>query len=69
MKGRFIVKRGGHYVLHTDYNEIGLPFDELIAFEPEWPEPPHSEEDHRLMDSFTPKMRDLIRRNRDARSN
>ena len=69
MKGRFIVKRGGHYVLHTDYDEIGLPFDELIAFEPEWPEPPHSEEDHRLMDSFTPKMRDLSRRNRDARSN
>ena len=69
MKGRFIVKRGGHYVLHTDYDEIGLPFDELIAFEPEWPEPPHSEEDHRLMDSFTPKMRDLIRRNRNARSN
>ena len=56
-------------MLHTDYDEIGLPFDELIAFEPEPPEPPHNEEEHREMASYHSKMRDLIRRNRDARSN
>ena len=67
MKGRFIVKRGGHYVLHTDYDEIGLPFDELIAFEPE-PQSRHTTKKSTRDDSYHSKMRDLIR-NRDARSN
>lgn len=69
MKGRYIIKRDGKYVLFNDYNDISVPFDDLIAFQPEWPEPPHSDEDHKLMATFHSKFRELLRRNRDARSN
>lgn len=68
MKGRFIVKIDGTYVLFTDYAEIRVPFDEIIAFEPEIPDPPHTEEEHAEIMTYTARYNDLLRRNRAARN-
>lgn len=69
MKGRFIIKRGGTYILHTDYYEIPADFDELIEFCPEVPDPPHTPEEHAEMARHAALLKNLLERNHDARRN
>ena len=62
MKGEFIIKVGSALVTYDDYNDIPMEFDNLISFKPDAPEPPHSEEDHKEMETYTTKLQELMRR-------
>jgi len=64
MKGEFIVLSGGVTHTYTDYNDIPNSFDNLIKFEPEYPEPPHTQEQHDVMDTYNDKLQELMRRER-----
>ena len=62
MKGEFIIKVGSALVTYDDYDDIPIEFDNLISFKPDAPEPPHSEEDHEEMETYTTKLQELMRR-------
>ena len=48
--------RGGHW------DELPDEMERLVAFEPAFPEPPHTEEDHAFMDSLHDKFRQVLGR-------
>ena len=64
MKGEFIIKVGSALVTYDDYDDIPMEFDNLISFKPTAPEPPHSEEDHKEMDTYNAKLQELMKRER-----
>ena len=62
MKGQFIVKIGTDLLEFSDYNDIPESFDNVIVYKPEYPEPPHSEEEHELIATFDNKLKQLMKR-------
>ena len=56
MKGKFVIKIGSELVTYNNYDDIPTKFDHVISFEPDAPEPPHSEEDHKYIESFEDKL-------------
>lgn len=62
MKGKFKILNGGNVIEYNDYNDIPVIFDNLISFKPYCPEPPHTEEDHALIETFNDKLKELMKR-------
>ena len=62
MKGEFVIKIGSATVTYEDFDDIPMEFDNLISFKPDAPEPPHSEEDHKEMETYNEKLQELMRR-------
>ena len=62
MKGEFIIREGSAIITYEDFDEIPMEFDNLIFFKPTAPEPPHSEEDHKEMETYNEKLQELMRR-------
>ena len=62
MKGKFVIKIGSELVTYNNYDDIPTKFDHVISFEPDSPEPPHSEEDHEEMETYNAKLQELMRR-------
>ena len=62
MKGEFVIKIGSATVTYEDFDDIPMEFDNLISFKPTAPEPPHSEEDHKEMETYNEKLQELMRR-------
>ena len=69
MKGEFIIKIGEELITYTDYDDIPNTFDHVIKFDPDWPEPPHTQEDHDLMEVFNDKLQVLMEIEKNASSN
>ena len=59
MEGEFIVKIGKKLFEYTNINDIPEKFDHLIKFVPTVPPEPHSEEEHKLINSFMIKFKDI----------
>ena len=68
MKGKFTIREGKKLIVYDNFEDIPESFDNLIAFLPEYPEPPHTEEQHELIDSFVPKLRELLTREKNYAS-
>jgi hypothetical protein len=62
MKGEFKILNNGNVIEYSDYNDIPTKFDNLISFKPYWPEPPHTKEDHALIETFNDKLKELMKR-------
>ena len=62
MRGKFVIKIGSELVTYNNYDDIPTKFDHVILFEPDAPEPPHSEEDHEEMETYNTKLQELMRR-------
>ena len=69
MIGEFIVKINGELVTYTNYDDIPDTFDHVIKFNPDWPESPHTQEDHDYMETFIDKLQRLMEIERNASSN
>ena len=69
MTGEFIIKIGEELITYTDYDDIPNTFDHVISFNPDWPEEPHTQEDHDLMAVFNDKLQVLMEIERNASSN
>jgi len=52
----------GEVVTYTEYDDIPDQFDNLIKFDPEIPEGPHTDEEHEWIESLTEYMSELMRR-------
>ena len=64
MKGIFVIREGSATITYEDFDEIPMEFDNLISFKPTAPEPPHSEEGHKVMDTYNAKLQELMKRER-----
>lgn len=60
MKGEFVFMIDGKIVTFDDYRKIPQNFQHIIKFIPEIPEPPHTEEQHEIIDGWHKKLQDLI---------
>jgi hypothetical protein len=69
MRGEFIIKKEGELITYTEYDDIPNTFDHVIKFNPDWPEPPHTQEDHDLMEVFNDKLQVLMEIEKNAGSN
>ena len=69
MTGLFCVLINGVVHTYKKYDDIPRTFDNLIRFEPDYPEPPHTEKQHDLMATFNDKLRELMRRETNASGN
>jgi len=62
MIGEYTVKIGKKLFDYTNVDDIPKEFDHLIKFLPTLPPEPHTPEEHDLIDSFVPKMREIQKR-------
>lgn len=62
MKGIFEVRINHETIQYEYFDDIPEVFDNLIRFEPEYPESPHSEEDHEYIETFGDKLLELMLR-------
>jgi len=62
MKGEFVVLIDGVSHTYTNYDDIPNSFDNLIKFDPEYPQPPHTQEQHDVMDTYNDKLQELMKR-------
>ena len=69
MKGEYVIKINGELITYTNYNDIPNTFDHVIKFNPDWPESPHTQEDHDLMAVFNDKLQVLMEIEKNASSN
>ena len=69
MNGQFIIKVGTSLLEFSNYNDIPNTFDNVIVFKPEFPDPPHSEEDHKFIETFDGKLKELMKRETNASVN
>ena len=64
MNGTFIIKEGNELITYTKYEDIPMVFDNVIKFEPEGPEGPHTDDEHEYMETFNDKLKELMKRER-----
>ena len=62
MKGEFVILVGSELVTYDNYDDIPMKFDNLISIKPDALEPPHSEEDHKEMETYNTKLQELMKR-------
>ena len=65
---RFVILKKSELLTFEKYEDIPLDFDHLIEFCPDYPEGPHTHEQHEEMDSWNEKLQRLMEIER-ARSN
>ena len=66
MKGEFRVKLLDKTIVdYTDFNDIPDKVYRILKFIPDYPPSPHSEEDHKLIETFDNKLHELLRRETD----
>ena len=60
--GTYKVLVGGKVVTYTNWNGIPDSFENMISFIPDAPPIPHSEEDHKYIETFNDKLQELMMR-------
>ena len=62
MEGKFVIKIGNQLHTYTQYDEIPNEIGAVISFEPNYPTPPHTEEQHNYIETFNDKLKLLMER-------
>ena len=60
--GEFVIKRNGKLERYNKFDDIPSSFEHLISFKPDYPEPPHTEEQHEEMSTYQSKLEELLNR-------
>lgn len=68
MAHEFIVLLNGELKTYTKYEDIPERFDNVISFKPEIPEQPHTEEQHKEIESWNNKLQKLMEREHAGRN-
>ncbi len=69
MAHEFVILKNGVLETYNKYEDIPESFDNVIKFLPEIPDGPHTDEQHEEIDSWNDKLKDLLKRERNASSN
>jgi len=67
MNGTFVVLINGVLETYSHYDDIPQVFDNLIQFEPDYPDEPHTEEQHEEVEQYNQKLKDLMKRETNGR--
>ena len=62
MEGKFVVKINNKLHIYTQYDEIPNEIGAVISFEPNYPSPPHTEEQHHEIEQWNNKLQELLKR-------
>lgn len=62
MKGVYKIKINREVITYDNYNDIPENIGAVISFLPDYPEPPHTQEEHELIHTFNSKLQQLIKR-------
>jgi len=62
MRGEYKVLKDGKILKYDNYDDIPQEFDNVISYKPDWPEPPHTEEEHAIMAVYNDKLQELMKR-------
>jgi hypothetical protein len=65
MKGEFVFIINGNIETFDNYEKIPKVFQHLIKFAPDFPPPPHTEEQHQEMDQWNSRLTELINREKE----
>jgi len=60
--GEFVIKRNGKLERYNKFDDIPNSFEHIISFKPDYSEGPHTEEEHKHMESFNSKLQELLSR-------
>jgi len=69
MSHEFIILNKGVLETYTEFDDIPESFDNVIKFLPEIPPEPHSEEQHKEISQWHDRLKDILQRETNARSN
>jgi hypothetical protein len=69
MAHEFVILRNGVLETYDKYDDIPEEFDNLIKFLPNIPDGPHTHEQHEEIDSWNEKLKELLKKETNARSN
>mgnify|MGYP000105315092 CR=1 FL=1 len=58
----FVILKDGKQQSFSNYEDIPQSFDNVIRFEPEIPEGPHTDEQHEEIDQWNDRLQDLLKR-------
>lgn len=64
LNGTYVVRIDDELITYNDLNDIPGEFDNLIRFNPEIPEGPHTDEEHKMLESLNDILHDLLKRER-----
>ena len=62
MEGEFKVRIKNRIFTYNNTNDIPNEIGALISFKPDFPQPPHTEEQHNYISTFTDKLNQLMER-------
>ena len=62
MEGEFKVRIKNRIFTYNNTNDIPNEIGALISFKPDFPEPPHTEEQHNYISTFTYNLNQLMER-------
>lgn len=66
--GTFKILIDGVVRTYARVSDIPELFENVIAFKPDYPSPPHTDEDHALMETYNNVLHELLKRERNASS-
>ena len=62
MKHKFVILKDGQLETYSNFDDIPMEFDNLISFLPSIPPEPHTEEQHKEIESWNDKLKELLER-------
>ena len=62
LTGEFVVLKDKKICKFTKYSDIPKSFEQVISFIPDYPEGPHTQEEHNFMETFNSKLQELLSR-------
>ena len=62
MPHQFVILLNGELKTFNTFENIPERFDNVIRFLPEIPEPPHTKEQHKEVDTWNEKLKELLKR-------
>lgn len=68
LTGRFVFRVAGVLRTYRDWRICPEVFDELVAFEPDVPPPPHTPEQHAEIEAWDVRLQELLRRHHARRN-
>ena len=60
--GEFVIKRNKKLERYDKFDDIPNSFEHLISFKPDYPQPPHTEEQHEEISTYQSKLKELLSR-------
>jgi len=58
---KFVILKNNKLEEYTEFDLIPWDFDHLISFKPDLPPPPHTEDQHKIIDEWNNKLQALMK--------